>query len=212
MIDSNKIIVSLDSITREEALRIAESLKGRVWGFKLNDLLYDPSLRLDDFLRYGKVFADVKLHDIPNTVRNSVARLADEGVDIITVHARGGHAMMEAAKEASGGTTVLGVTVLTSEPGDVTHEVVALAKAALDANLDGVVSSGRELRVLREAYPGALLVVPGIRPRSYVASDDQSRTVTPQEAIDGGADYLVIGRPIVEAENALIALDTICRE
>lgn len=162
------------------------------------------------------IFLDLKYHDIPNTVAGAVAAAADlPGVRMVNIHTTGGLAMMRAAREALAGKknppALLGVTLLTSLDaqalkrvgilGPVASRVVALARLAKEAGLDGVVSSPQEVRAIRRACgPKFLIVVPGVRPSS-VAAQDQSRIATPAEAIRAGADYLVIGRPITAAKN-----------
>lgn len=215
MIDSQKIIVALDNLPVGEVSRIAKRLTGRVWGFKVNDLLYEDIGILSALKEYGRVFADVKLHDIPNTVQNSVRRLQKLGVDIITVHASGGISMMQAAKDSAGSAKIIAVTVLTSESADenTPRNVERLTRDALQGGVDGVVCSGRELNIIR-AIPGMdlkITVVPGIRP-GWAELKDQSRTVTPREAVDAGADFLVVGRPITESDDCGEALSKICGE
>jgi orotidine-5'-phosphate decarboxylase len=162
------------------------------------------------------IFLDLKFHDIPNTVAGAVASAARlPRVRMLTLHATGGLAMMRAAREAVANKknppALLGVTLLTSLDaaalrqigivGPVPSRVVALARLAKEAGLDGVVSSPQEARAIRRACgPKFLIVVPGVRPSS-AAAQDQSRIATPAEAIRAGADYLVIGRPITAAKN-----------
>jgi len=163
----------------------------------------------------GSVFLDLKLHDIPNTVHRAAANCASMGVQMFNVHASGGSSMLQAAVEgaeegASGERPkVLAVTVLTSLDGDTMAElaidvppaelVVHWARLARDCGLDGVVASAREAPAIRKVCgPGFLIVTPGIRP-AWAAADDQRRIVTPARAMAGGADILVIGRPITRA-------------
>ncbi|MDP3730979.1 MAG: orotidine-5'-phosphate decarboxylase [bacterium] len=193
----NKIIIALDGMSEVEALRIAKLLKGKVWGFKINDLLFaDPGI-IKKLKKFGNVFADAKLYDIPNTVANSVRRLSAVGADMITVHASGGIEMMRAAKENAGHSKILAVTVLTSFKGSQNKIVLKLAREAEKAGLDGIVCSGHELKYVSKLP--LLKVVPGIRPKGYNRKDDQKRTVTAEEAVKLGADYLVIGRPIINS-------------
>jgi orotidine-5'-phosphate decarboxylase len=162
------------------------------------------------------IFLDLKFHDIPNTVAGAVAAAADlPGVRMMNIHTTGGLAMMRAAREALAGKknppALLGVTLLTSLDaqalrrvgisGSVASRVVALARLAKEAGLDGVVSSPQEARAIRRACgPKFLIVVPGVRP-SGDSAQDQSRVATPSEAMRAGADYLVVGRPITAAKN-----------
>jgi orotidine-5'-phosphate decarboxylase len=173
------------------------------------------------------IFLDLKFHDIPNTVAGAVkaARNLPE-VRMMTLHASGGMAMMEAAKRALAGhkssPALLGVTVLTSldeaalhrmgMPGSASSRAVALAELSKGAGLDGVVASAHEAQAIRKACgPDFLIVVPGVRP-ALAAVNDQSRVATPAEAIRAGADYLVVGRPITSAENAREAALEIAKE
>jgi orotidine-5'-phosphate decarboxylase len=163
------------------------------------------------------LFLDLKLHDIPNTVRGAVVSLAALPIDFLTVHTSGGEAMMRAAVEArdaarmrgrTGKTKLLGVTVLTSldaedlarvgQDREVPQQVERLALLAQDSGLDGIVCSPAEVALVRRAVrPDFVLMVPGIRLEA--GGDDQKRTLTPKQAVDAGADFLVIGRPITAA-------------
>lgn len=173
------------------------------------------------------IFLDLKFHDIPNTVAGAVAAAAElPKVRLLTLHTLGGAAMMRAAREAVANRkkrpALLGVTILTSMDeaalqgvgisGSPGERALALARLAQEAGLDGVVASGHEARAIREACgPKFLIVVPGVRPAS-AAVNDQSRVTTPAQAIAAGADYLVVGRPITEAENPRTAALAIDRE
>ena len=203
------LIIALDGINQQKALNIARVLKGKVWGFKVGDLLYEDNFLIQKLKKFGRVFVDVKLHDIPNTVANSVKRLSHAGADMITVHASGGVPMMKAAQRNAGKSKIIAVTVLTSHNNKNTkRSVVKLAQDAIDADVQGIVCSGRELEALRgvRGIKSMIKVVPGVRPEWYTKKDDQKRTITPDEAIKLGADYLVIGRPITNAKSLLKAL------
>jgi orotidine-5'-phosphate decarboxylase len=168
--------------------------------------------------RDKKVFADLKFFDIPATVGSAVRQLKDRGASFVTVH--GNQSMMEAAAENKGDELkVLAVTVLTSlDRGDlddlgfdcdVEALVVSRALRALEAGCDGVISSGLEAPMLREKIDGRLLVVtPGIRPVDNKPSEDQKRVVTVEQAFSNGADYIVVGRPIRDAENPRAAAES----
>ena len=205
--NKSKIIVALDGISKKKALRIASILKGRVWGFKINDLLFEDATIIGKLKKFGNVFADAKLYDIPNTVAHSVARLSKAGADIITVHALGGIEMMKAAKNSAGKSKILAVTVLTSEKAN-SEKVVELTREAFRAGVDGVICSGRDLSSIQKILKSRffLKIVPGIRPNWYKNKDDQKQIMTPKEALKLGADYLVIGRPILNAKNPIRAL------
>lgn len=206
----SRIIVALDAMNEKQALALAERLKGVVWGFKVNDLLLDLGLSVIGKLKeYGSVFADPKLHDIPNTVANSVKKLSAAGADLITCHASGGGKMLEAAAKAAGESKILAVTALTSLSADdvqsiygkkLDETVLGFARSAKAAGVHGVVSSPKELELLhQDEYLHSLIkVTPGIRPQWHVKPDDQSRVTTPKDAISLGASYMVIGRPIIE--------------
>jgi orotidine-5'-phosphate decarboxylase len=164
-----------------------------------------------------KIFLDLKLHDIPNTVAGAVRALAPLNVAMLTVHAAGGSAMITAARRAADEAgaarpKILAVTVLTSldaaslyetgVSGGTTQQVLRLARLALEAGADGLICSAHELRPLRDAFGAApILVVPGIRPAGSDAGD-QARVMTPEAAVLAGASYIVVGRPITEAPNA----------
>ena len=162
------------------------------------------------------VFLDVKLHDIPNTVAKAVEALAPLEPAVLTVHAAGGRAMLEAAKAAApAGTKVVAVTVLTSLDGEdlrsigvssePLEQVARLAELARSAGLDGIVCSGAEVAAARAAWPDGFFVVPGVRPAGSDTSD-QKRVVTTRQALDDGASILVIGRPITGADDPSTAL------
>ena len=168
--------------------------------------------------RDKKVFADLKFFDIPATVGSAVRQLKDRGASFVTVH--GNQAIMEAAAENKGDELkVLAVTVLTSlDRGDlddlgfdcdIEALVVSRARRALEAGCDGVISSGLEAPMLREKIDGRLLVVtPGIRPVDNKPSEDQKRVVTAETAFSNGADYIVVGRPIRDAESPRVAAES----
>jgi orotidine-5'-phosphate decarboxylase len=162
------------------------------------------------------IFLDLKLHDIPNTVAKAVEALAALKPAILTVHAAGGQAMLEAAKRAASlETKVVAVTVLTSLDVDDLHaigigdgadeQVARLARLAQRSGLDGIVCSGAEVAVSREIWPDGFFVVPGVRPPSADVGD-QKRVVTPRQALDDGASALVIGRPITHAADPAEAI------
>jgi orotidine-5'-phosphate decarboxylase len=208
----NPIFVAIDTPDLDRALSLAETLRGEVGGVKLG-LEFFSAVGPDGVRRVGAlglpVFLDVKLHDIPNTVAKAVAALAPLEPAILTVHAAGGRAMLEAAKAAApAATKVVGVTVLTSLDqadlasagvhGSPADQVGRLARLACDSGIDGIVCSGAEVAQARSAWPDGFFVVPGVRPGG-AAVGDQKRVVTPAQALADGASVLVIGRPITEA-------------
>jgi orotidine-5'-phosphate decarboxylase len=225
----DRIIIALDVDTRREALEWVSRLRGRVGLFKVGSQLFtsEGSTLVKEIVQRGeRVFLDLKFHDIPSTVAKSVVVAADLGVTMLTLHAGGGRTMMGSAVEAlnrisSPGThpLLLGVTVLTSLAGDefdaigfsesVEFQVIRLAKLAEQSGLDGVVASPSELALLRGQLKASMkIITPGIRPAGSAAYD-QIRTATPAAAIQAGADYLVIGRPITASPDPLASLEAI---
>lgn len=211
----DRLIVALDYGSREAVLRAADSLRGAAGSFKVGLQAFSsagPDLVSELVKRGDKVFLDLKLHDIPNTVEHATAAAARLGVSMLTVHASGGVRMMEAAAAAAqgSGTAVLGVTVLTSLEAaelraigfadeDPHANVIRLARLAQQAGLAGVIASPLEIRdIRRECGAGFLIVTPGIR-SSGDAAGDQKRTMSAAEAVRAGADYIVVGRPITAA-------------
>ena len=221
-----KVIVALDFADNESALAFARRITPGQCRLKVGKELFTscgPRL-VEQLVDEGyDVFLDLKYHDIPNTVRQAASAAAKLGVWMLNVHALGGRAMMEAAREgveiAARRPFLIGVTVLTSmTPADLVavgierpleQLVQDLAQQALSCGLDGVVCSAREAPGLRASLGEApLLVTPGIRPE-WAASDDQQRIVTPAQALADGASYLVIGRPITRHQDPAAALNSI---
>jgi len=216
------------------ALDVADLKRARELISQLGDAVCFYKLGLEFFLsgnyfelaaelrKQGKkVFADLKLFDIPATVAAAVRQIARHEMDFCTVH--GNDSMLRAAAEAKGNTKILAVTALTSlDQGDLDDLgfkcdanalVLSRARRALELGCDGVVSSGLEVAALRAAVDHALITVcPGIRPIRNDEDDDQRRIVTPTRAIDGGADYLVVGRPIRDAADPRAAAEAIQAE
>jgi orotidine-5'-phosphate decarboxylase len=189
-----KVIVALDKKTEKEILSIAKLLEGKVWGFKLNDFLFENPHIIKKLKKYGKVFADAKLHDIPNTVHNSTQRLSDLGSDLITIHAKGGIEMMRQAVKAKGKAKILAVTVLTSDKEDLKLQK-KLILDSIKAKVDGIVCSGLDIPKLNgiKGLEKLLKVTPGIRFEGS-KKGDQVRVCTPELALRNGSDLLVIGR------------------
>jgi orotidine-5'-phosphate decarboxylase len=208
----NPLIVALDASDLDAADRLAGELEGAVGLFKVGLELFAATgpAGVAAILRHGPVFCDLKLHDIPNTVEGAARNLARLGVAMVTIHALGGEAMIAAAIRgvekgaAEGGhpvPTVLAVTVLSSLAGEGLASPASLAYEAQAAGATGVVVSGDDVATVREVTGDAFcLVVPGIRPRGS-NGHDQVRILTPEEAIERGADYLVVGRPITESSD-----------
>jgi len=195
--------VALDVDSYERAAKLVKELGELVDVFKVGSQLFTlvGSKIIESINARGKkCFLDLKFHDIPNTVAKAVESASALHVFMLTVHASGGAEMLRAAASVSNRPLLLGVTVLTSVGGDVTDEVLRLAQLAKDCRLDGVIASPQEIRPLRAALGSDFLVVtPGIRP-SWAEAGDQKRVMTPSEAIAAGANYVVIGRPIVAAD------------
>lgn len=221
-----KLIIALDLPTADAAFEVVDELGDAASFYKVGSPLF--TLLGPDFVRElrarGKsVFLDLKFHDIPSTVARAVESAAQLDVQLLTVHASGGSAMMRAAVDAAGadGPRILGVTILTSftpaeveavwakEVRSLRDEVSRLASFAAEAGLHGVVASPLEAEAIRRRHRNDFLIVtPGIRTRTDAAGD-QARTATPGGARRAGADYIVVGRPITAAEDRRAALDAV---
>jgi orotidine-5'-phosphate decarboxylase len=223
----DRLIVALDVPTAEQARDLVDRLAGRVGMFKVGNHLFTaagPEFVRTLVARGGKVFLDLKYHDIPHTVASAVAEACRLGVSLVDVHALGGRAMMEAAAAVlpAMGTRLLAVTILTSHDdeslgsvgvdGSVPDSVRRLALLGREAGVDGVVASPQEIALIREVCgPDFLVVAPGIRPEG-AAAGDQVRVATPRAALAAGADYLVVGRPVVGAPDPAAAVEAIIRD
>jgi orotidine-5'-phosphate decarboxylase len=232
----DRLFVALDVDSLDDAARLLDRLEDAVTGVKIGSQLFTsagPAAVELAQKRGHRVFLDLKFHDIPNTAAGAVRSAARLGVFMLNVHASGGLQMMRAAAESAAqaardfGVTrpiCLGVTVLTSldrralqaEVGvtaSVDGHVLRLAEAAAQAGLDGCVASPQEIRRIRLALGGHFAIVtPGIRPATTVTEDDQKRVATPRAALDAGADYLVVGRPITAAQDPKAAAVAIIAE
>lgn len=214
------LIVALDVATLQEARRLVDRLIKHVEFFKVGSQLFTTAG--PEIVRYihkkkGRVFLDLKFHDIPHTVYEAVLSAARLKVFMLTVHAQGGREMLEAAGCAVSGLKsrplIVAVTVLTSQKdGHAKAHVLTLAKTALSCGLDGVVSSAQECAYVRKALGEACIIVtPGIRP-SGSSHGDQKRVATPREAREAGSNYIVVGRPIVQAKDPCRAAGDIVKE
>lgn len=220
---ANPICVALDMPRPDDARDLAASLRGEVGAVKvgLTSFALGGAALVRDLARDSEVFLDLKLHDIPVQVEGAVRAVSELGAAITTVHAAGGKAMLTAAAAAAQATSlkVVAVTVLTSLDdtdlddiglgGSARDSVFRLAELALSCGVDGLVCSPLEVAPLRDRFGphadgGPYLVVPGIRPEGSPGGD-QRRTLTPKEALDAGADLLVIGRPITAAPDPVTA-------
>ncbi len=224
-----KIIVALDFQNAKIAVNFARQLNPKMCRLKVGKELFTAAgpqlieaLQQQNF----EVFLDLKFHDIPNTTAKACQAASNLGVWMTNVHASGGLEMMQAAREAIDKSThkplLIAVTVLTSMNAQtlqnigvhtpLQQHVLNLAKLSKEAGLDGVVCSAQEATILKENLGQEFcLVTPGIRPKN-AAKDDQTRIVTPEDALKLGAHYLVIGRPITQTENPLKALEDIFQE
>lgn len=222
-----QLVAALDLPDKTAALALARQLQGIVPWCKVGMEMFTlagPAL-LETLAGLGyKVFLDLKFYDIPHTVGRAVKAAAAVGVDLLTLHCQGGERMCREAQDAVSGLTgrrplLFGVTVLTSfdggelpgitaDPADFAH---FLAQKAQAWDLDGVVCSGREAARIKTACPGLLCLCPGIRPAGEDAAD-QRRVMTPGQAVAAGADFLVVGRPIVKAPNPPLAARQILAE
>jgi len=219
-------IIALDVSTAQDALELVDYFGDQCRFYKVGNELFTiagPAIVRELRARDRDVFLDLKFHDIPNTVAGGVRNAAALGVRLVTVHAAGGSAMLDAAVEAAGDWCgVLAVTLLTSldgaevarawgrtDPLDVGAEVLRLAELAVKAGAHGVVCSGREAASVRNRFADHLaILVPGVRASSGPAND-QARVVTPKEAAESGATYVVIGRMVTGAADRRAALDSV---
>lgn len=212
----DRIIIALDVPGVEAAFKMVDRLGDSVSFYKVGAPLFTqggPEIVRELKRRGKRVFLDLKYHDIPNTVARAVEAAAGLHVDMVTVHATGGGAMLRAAHDAAGddGPRILAVTILTSfgiddadqvwgrQLNSLREEVSRLATLAAESGVHGVVASGLEAEALKRRHgAGFLVVTPGIRPPGSEVGD-QVRTVTPGEAVRAGADYIVVGRPVIKA-------------
>lgn len=226
MIDT-PILVALDYDNKSEALGLIDQLDPQMCRLKIGKemfTLFGPQLVTEIHQRGFELFLDLKFHDIPNTVAKAVAAAAELGVWMTNVHASGGLAMMQAAKQAllpygNKAPLLIAVTVLTSMSDEelallgitctAAEQVNRLAQLTQRAGLDGIVCSAQEASVMKSSFGNDFtLVTPGIRPEGS-DKGDQHRVMTPTDAISAGSDYLVIGRPITKAQDPLHALEAI---
>jgi len=231
----DRIVIALDVDNDGEALHIVAELKDAVGLFKVGHQLftaYGPDIVRRIVSAGGRVFLDLKYHDIPNTVAKASAEAVKLGVSIFNVHALGGLDMMKAAAEAAKETadknslplpTVLAVTILTSMDEkslrrelkitrSLQREVSHLARLAQRAGMHGVVASPQEIKLLRSTIRQKFIILtPGVRPE-WAGKDDQKRIMTPGDAVSAGADYIVIGRPVLKAGDRRLAVQKIVEE
>jgi orotidine-5'-phosphate decarboxylase len=230
--NNKSVIVALDVDSDRQALDLVSRLSGFGIAFKVGSRLFTnsgPDLVRKIVDAGHRVFLDLKFHDIPNTVAEAAVEAAKLGVWMLNVHALGGREMMKRAADAVRGhglstsPKVIAVTILTSSSaedisevgvnGSVDESVTRLASLAIESGLDGVVASGMEAARIRALAAGRSfdIVTPGIRPSS-ATTNDQKRVMTPSEALSAGSDYLVVGRPIIAADDAEKALESLLEE
>lgn len=218
----DRLIVALDTPTAADAWALVERIGDAAGFYKIGLELFASggAFELLERLanRGNKVFLDLKLYDIPETVRRAVANLRGRGATFLTVH--GHRSIMQAAAAEKGDLKILAVTVLTSfdrsdlaemgVAGGVEELVLSRARGALETGCDGVIASGQEAQKLKAGFGSGLLVVtPGIRPAEARPADDQKRAVTVEQAFANGADYIVVGRPIRQAPDPRAAAEAI---
>jgi orotidine-5'-phosphate decarboxylase len=231
----NRLTIALDVDNDREALEIVAELRDSVGVFKVGHQLftaYGPDIVRRIIGMGGRVFLDLKYHDIPNTVAKAAAEAVKLGVSMFNVHSLGGLDMMKAAAESAKETAkklnlpmpvVLAVTILTSMDEksmrkelkitrSLQREVIHLARLARRAGVHGVVASPQEIKTLRRAVRGEFIILtPGVRPL-WADKDDQKRVMTPGEAVKAGADYIVVGRPVLTAGDRKAAVEKILEE
>tara|TARA_B100000989_G_C19521472_1_gene464398 strand:+ start:1525 stop:2208 length:684 start_codon:yes stop_codon:yes gene_type:complete len=220
---SKKIIVALDSNNLNKTLRLVKSLKKDVYAFKIGYEFFF-NFGIDGYKKIysicPNIFLDLKLHDISNTIKKGVKAISKLKPLFTTIHISGGDEMMQSTKVIKRSTKILGVTILTSldhkqtykyyNNKDISSLVKKFANYAKKNKLDGVVCSPKEISQIRkEVGKKFIIVTPGIRIENNIKSDDQKRIATPKKAIDLGANFLVIGRPITDSRNPLKVLKEI---
>tara|TARA_B100000579_G_C22820948_1_gene850598 strand:+ start:1330 stop:2013 length:684 start_codon:yes stop_codon:yes gene_type:complete len=220
---SKKIIVALDNKDLSKTIKLVNILKKDVFAFKIGYQFF-YNFGLEGYKKIyaicPKIFLDLKLHDIPNTVGSGLEAIIKMKPFFTTIHISGGDKMMKVANSYKKNTKILGVSILTSMDSKQTHKyynqknvtklVRIFAQAAKKNKLDGVVCSPQEIKYIRkEVGKNFIIVTPGIRIDNKIKSDDQKRVETPEKAIQLGANYLVIGRPITNSKNPLKVLKEI---
>ena len=224
---AERIIVAIDETSIDKINWIVKTTSPFITIYKIGSIAFTsfgPKL-IEDLTGRGKeVFLDLKFFDIPNTVYKSVKQAVSYNVKMITLHALGGHEMLKKASDANNGKAILlGVTLLTSMDekqlrdmgmdDDTQAFVSRLARTAVDAGMNGLVASGRESAKLKKMFGRDItIVVPGVRlPDKSASRDDQKRVVTPKDAFDAGADYIVVGRPVTESSDPVGAIEAILK-
>ena len=221
--NDKKIIVALDSINLYDSKYLVDEIKNQVFAFKIGyDFFFSFGLDGYNQIKNKKVniFLDLKLHDIPNTIKNGIEAIANLNPYFTTIHITGGDEMQKVANLSKKNVKVLGVSILTSidsaqaekyySEKNINNLVGKFVKNALENKLDGVVCSPLEIELVKQISSGKLIIVtPGIRPENYNKNDDQKRFMSPKKAVNLGANYLVIGRPITQSSNPLLEITSI---
>ena len=221
--NDKKIIVALDGINLFDSKYLVDEIKNQVFAFKIGYEFF-LNFGLDGYnqIKNKKVniFLDLKLHDIPNTTKNGIEAIANLNPYFTTIHITGGDEMQKIANSNKKNVKVLGVSILTSidsvqaekyySEKNINNLVGKFVKNALENKLDGVVCSPLEIELVKQISSGKLIIVtPGIRPENYNKNDDQKRFMSPKKAVNLGANYLVIGRPITQSSNPLSEITSI---
>ncbi len=220
---NKKIIVALDSNNLNDSECLVDEIKNQVFAFKIGYEFF-LNFGLDGYnqIKNKKVniFLDLKLHDIPNTTKNGIEAIANLNPYFTTIHITGGDEMQKIANSNKKNVKILGVSILTSidsvqaekyySEKNINNLVGKFVKNALENKLDGVVCSPLEIELVKQISSGKLIIVtPGIRPENYSKNDDQKRFMSPKKAVNLGANYLVIGRPITQSLNPLLEIMSI---
>ena len=221
--DDKKIIVALDNNNLRDSKNLVDEIKNQVFAFKIGYEFF-LNFGLDGYnqIKNKKVniFLDLKLHDIPNTIKNGIEAIANLNPYFTTIHIAGGDKMQKIANLNKKNVKILGVSVLTSidstqaekyyNEKNINNIVGKFVISALENKLDGVVCSPMEIKLVKKLSSGKLIIVtPGIRPEIYNKNDDQKRFMSAKKAINLGANYLVIGRPITQSSNPLLEINSI---
>ena len=221
--DDKKIIVALDNNNLRDSKNLVDEIKNQVFAFKIGYEFF-LNFGLDGYnqIKNKKVniFLELKLHDIPNTIKNGIEAIANLNPYFTTIHIAGGDKMQKIANLNKKNVKILGVSVLTSidstqaekyyNEKNINNIVGKFVISALENKLDGVVCSPMEIKLVKKLSSGKLIIVtPGIRPENYNKNDDQKRFMSAKKAINLGANYLVIGRPITQSSNPLLEINSI---
>ena len=221
--NDKKIIVALDSNNFQELKNIVDEIKNQVFAFKIGyEFFLNFGLDGYKFIQNKNVniFLDLKLHDIPNTIKKSIETIANLNPYFTTIHITGGDEMQKMASLSKKNVKILGVSILTSldevqtekyyNSKNINDLICKFIKYAMENKLDGIVCSPHEIKLVKKLSSGNLIIVtPGIRLTNYSKNDDQKRFMTPKQAVNLGADYLVIGRPITQSSDPLSELISI---